>query len=388
MVYWVLHKKLSRSDWSNTLEGEPGYFYERFKNFAFIDITDFSFMAKLENALNPIDYEKYDISAIDTTKYIFVKNKSDFRKLHIASRNTDIFVFQSYQDIRVIEFSAFLHAMGFTTAIFNHWQMPTVQDLRLKRNGKWFFNILKIKKKILFLRFLTKIHRKLCRPKAYFTYALAGGNNFIKETQKNCLLETIVPVHSISYDEFLVIKNSHVPSLIGEPYFVFIDQALTIHPDTRFKADDTELYKKEILKTFDYIQKKYKTQIVIAEHPRIKYPDGFWGNYRCFQGHTPTLLKYCQGILGHYSSVINLAYLLNISTKIFLTSSSPYFYLDDTIRKVFAFFSGSLIDMATGTEITHTDDNVSLKDDFSLCPDEAKRNRAIFYDFLSRYNHD
>ena len=124
MVYWVLHKKLSRSDWSNTLEGEPGYFYERFKNFAFIDITDFSFMAKLENALNPIDYEKYDISAIDTTKYIFVKNKSDFRKLHIASRNTDIFVFQSYQDIRVIEFSAFLHAMGFTTAIFNHWQMP------------------------------------------------------------------------------------------------------------------------------------------------------------------------------------------------------------------------------------------------------------------------
>ena len=78
MIYWILHKKISVSDWTNKLEGEPGFFFKLFDNLSFIDISSFSLMGKIENTLNPdVRNTLFDITKIDSSRYFVISNKHE-----------------------------------------------------------------------------------------------------------------------------------------------------------------------------------------------------------------------------------------------------------------------------------------------------------------------
>lgn len=388
MIYWILHKKISVSDWTNKLEGEPGFFFKLFDNLSFIDISSFSLMGKIENTLNPdVRNTLFDITKIDSSRYFVISNKHEFKKYIDFFSEEDIFVFQAYKNVRINNFCKLLNKYGLKTALLNHWQTPSTQKVVPKRTFSWLKKTLRVKKRLLFLRFLTKIHDKFVHFHLVFDYSLSGGKDFINEASRFVTIKNVIPVHSISYDEFLSIKQNSEERLFNEKYFVFIDQALTIHPEfTRFTDKDTVLYRKEILSILNKIEAQYNTQIIIAEHPRMRYADDFWDGRLHFQGKTANLLKYCEGAITHFSGAINVAYLFGIKQKIFLTSSSPYFYVDKNVEKSFMYFGGILTDMKTEKSIFEKSSSVSIENSFSLIPNSEKSNRELFTEFLSKFN--
>lgn len=387
MIYWVLHKKMSVSDWTNPLEGEAGFFYEKIQNLIFVDISGYGIFAKIESVLVKDKNVKYDISGIPKNRYFEIKSVGDTNILLSTCTSKDIFLFQAYGNPRISLFVSKLNKKKIKTVLLNHWQTPSTEKIKHKKNRNWIISTLHISKKLLLMRCISKIYAHIVHTPIYFDYVLAGGNQFLKKTKKRCSIGTVVPVHSISYDEYLSVIVQNPQRLIQQPYFVFIDQALTIHPEfKRFTPQDTLTYQKEILKTFKDIEKQYNIKIVVAEHPRCRYNEDFWNSYERRQKCTASLVCHAEGVIGHFSGSLNLARLFDKKNIIFLTSSSRYFEFRENVKQAFNIFGGELIDMATGQKEICKGSNTDLTEIYTLLPSDKRRNRELFTDFLQKFD--
>lgn len=386
MIYWVLHKKLSISDWINPLEGSPGYFYREFPSLTFLDITDFGIYGQIDSFLVTDKNPKYDISVIPCDRYIMIKTKHDLARLLKNSNSPDIFIFQTYKEPRVTCLAAALNAAGRQTVLLNHWQSPSSTKPIQKKDRTWIAAKIKTNKKLLLMRIVYRVYMKCYKQKPHFDFILSGGNQFLKNAKRFCTFDTIIPVHSISYDEYLSVIENIPERIIPYHYFVFIDQGITIHPEFKtFTEQDTKKYQREMLSAFEHIEKKYNTKIVIGEHPRIKYPDGFYGNRECRQNATASLCYYADGIIGHFSGALNLARLFNKTPRIFLTSSESYFIFKKNVEQAYRYFGGTLYDMTNMNTNVCDGSSMNLKDSYTLLPENKERNKDLFTAFLRQF---
>ncbi|MCI5830169.1 MAG: hypothetical protein SPJ89_10215 [Treponema sp.] len=391
MIYWILHKKLTKKDFENSLEGKPSYFYGRFGNFCFVDISNFSLFGKIENRLLRISKTNFQEFGIDSNKYIFIDSKKDFyKKIILKSTNTknDIFVFQSYNNIRIKQFYKLLTKENKQTLLLNHWQLPIAEKYHNKKNLSFLKKLFTFDKKILFLRFLYRFYHFDSKKFSFnFDYSFSSGNKMIEDLKKaNVFIKKVIPVHSISFDEFLS-SNVNNTELVKEPYFVFINQALTIHPDNRGLSQFTEQYKNEIISTLNFISKQNSNiKIAIAEHPRCHFEKGFWNSFNCYQGKTAELIKNAKAVIGHFSTALNLS--LFYKKKLFLlTSTSKYFPFDKNVTNAFNLLGGTLIDMHSCKNLKEKENSeIELTDYFTLLPESKENNLALFSNFLSLYD--
>lgn len=390
MIYWILHKKLTNADWKNAIEGNPCYFYEHISQLCFIDVSGYSAFAKIENYMLNIN-DKTDIESfgIDEKRFIRISNNKELRKLLLDSSPNDLFVFQSLADIRTKLLLAELNKHGKKTVLLNHWKTPIATAVPMKRNLSFVRSIFKKNPKLIFLRLLFRFYKLRDKKRLCLTYILSGGNKLTESIKKDFIIEHIVPVHSISYDEYLQVdKNIAESPIKKEPYFVFVDQALTIHPDNKdFSEKDTDNYRNELIKTLKYISEKNNgIKIVIAEHPRIRYEDNFWHGYERFSGISAQLIKYSNGVIGHFSTILALAQIYN--KKIFLLkSSSFYFPFNSRVDNASKMLGSKLFDMKTleSFPLFHEDEKVNLTEYFSLCPNCEKSNNDLFMDFFKQF---
>lgn len=378
MIYWVLHKKLTQGDWNNWIEGCPAFFFEHIKNFIFLDISSFSWFAKIENIIlgkteaDTFDYKKLE----DSVK--FIKSKKDFLKLDIDTEK-DIFIFQSYNNPRISLFNQLLKKYNCRCLLLNHWQLPMIGKIPPKKNRNWLYNkFIKLDKKILFLRVVYRIFYFISSSDVYFDFILSCGTKVLSSLPKNCTYNAVIPCHSVPYNEFLM-QSKEKQFSHSEPYFVFIDQAMTIHPDNKGFSCFTEAYRKELMKSLDYIsQNNGNIRIIVAEHPRVRYPASFWGRYEHLSGKTASLIMGSDGVIGHFSTSAALAFLAKKRT-ILLESSSSYFPFNSSIDLLFDTIGGAVLDMNTLSLIKEKNaSEINLKDTFSLIPDDKRTNDEIF----------
>lgn len=386
MIYWVLHKKLTDSDWKNWLEGNPCYFSEKIKNFTFIDISSCSWFAKIENiVLKKELHSSFDFSII-SKPIIYISNKKDFNCLKVSQN--DLFIFQSYNNPRIFAFNKILNYHKCKTLLLNHWQLPIIKKNPQQRNCNWIINkIVKLDKKILLMRFFYKIYMKTTNIRSHYDYIFSCGTKVLKNIPEYISYDKILPCHSVPYDEFLEQKKGVAKDNIMGKYFVFVDQALTIHPDNKGLEKFTEKYHKEILLALDNISKKNgNIRIVIAQHPRIQFENGFWNNYETFSGKTAELILNSCGVIGHFSTSLILAFLAK-KEIFFLKSSSSYFSFNKSVEYLQDAIGGKLYDMNKNKLILEKNSSkINPEDYFSLCNTSDKKNQEIFLDFFSKFD--
>ncbi len=389
MIYWILHKKLTISDWKNEIEGNPCYFYEKIPNLCFIDISTYTLFAKIENFLLGVNKEN-DISefGISTERYIKISNFKVLKKFLKSTNENDLFIFQSLADIRTKSLVKILNECYRKTALLNHWKPPIANPIPMKRDFSFIKSVFKKNPKLLFLRLLFRIYKFAEKKNLRINYLLSGGNKLTEQIKKDFLVENVVPVHSISYDEYLKVNKTVQESLIKEKYFVFVDQAITIHPDNKgFSEEDSLLYQKEILNSLELISNQNENiNIIIAEHPRIQYEKDFWKNYARFAGKTAALIKYSAGVIGHFSTALLLAQIYQ--KKIYLLkSSSLYFPFNARVENAGKILDSIIIDMKSNQIVSEVGGKESclVTDYFTLLPESEKQNTILFMEFFRQY---
>ncbi|GAL37536.1 hypothetical protein JCM19240_683 [Vibrio maritimus] len=106
-----------------------------------------------------------------------------------------------------------------------------------------------------------------------------------------------------------VCRESKLRRVVDGSYWVFIDQALPFHRDSKrvginyeHFADD---YYHSLVSYFNYIEESTNKKVVVALHPRTEetYAEYFTG-YDTFKGLTEELIEYSEGIISHFSTCI------------------------------------------------------------------------------------
>lgn len=386
MIYWILHKELSNSDWNNWLEGNPHYFSESISNFSFLDISSFSWFGKVENFILKKNLNS-DLSCFNFSKpFITIKSAKDFMKLKIQKE--DLFVFQSYNNPRIFEFNKLLKSLNCKTLLFYYWQLPFIEKIHPAKNKAWFVNkLIKLDKKILLIRLIYWIYIKTSSQNSFYNYIFSCGKKNIKNLPSFISYKTILPCHSLPYDELIRSKKDTKSLTIADKYFVFIDQALTIHPDNKGLSAFTKIYQEEILAALKYLSAKNNDiKIIIAQHPRVQYELGFWKNYECYSGKTIELIMNATGVIGHFSTALATAFLAKKQIYL-LKSTSKYFSFNESVDKLHEAIGGKMYDIKNLELLSETErSKISIDDYFSLLPNSQKDNSQIFMDFFEKFD--
>lgn len=384
MIYWVLHKRLTKSSLNNPVEGWPYFFYQNFENFTFIDISDYTFYSWLENINQKTKY----LDFVDTSKfglqYKKVNSKKQLKTILNSSTENDIFVFQSISNIRVKLVLKEMNKRKIKSLALNHWQLSTAKHITKKH--LFLQKPLIIFQKILFRLYSTSIPKKL-----YFDFVFSSCKKNYRNIEKKYQIRQHIPCHSVPYDEFITLQknnNFNDAPLVKEKYYVFIDQALTIHPDGArlFSREGKLYYEEKIPTTLQQLSEKLQAKIVIAEHPRCQYKSGHWKNFDTFKGKTDVLIKYSAGVIGHYSTSIYLAYFY-AKKIIFLVDSNPLFPYSDYVRETFEITGGKIWDMSSNSIIqTFEKKKSDIEEYFSLVPNDTKTDKEILLQFLAPFS--
>lgn len=163
--------------------------------------------------------------------------------------------------------------------------------------------------RVLRNRFCTLLKKtKLFAPLKYQlnTCGLAEVDYKIDEKTK------IIPFNSTDY----VTAQKMEDFKIEEPYLVFIDQYLPLHPDNQvlgFKAIDVDKYYASINYVFSLLEERMKCRVVIAAHPiaqEYKKHNPFDGREIYFY-KTNSLVKKSMGVICHHSTAISFIALFN-----------------------------------------------------------------------------
>ena len=83
-----------------------------------------------------------------------------------------------------------------------------------------------------------------------------------------------IAYNSTDYEDSLHLSDYHVE----EPYIVFLDQYLPLHPDNKLAGEqgaDVKLYFEQMNHLFDVLEQNHQCRVVIAAHPAAKgYNEG------------------------------------------------------------------------------------------------------------------
>lgn len=118
-----------------------------------------------------------------------------------------------------------------------------------------------------------------CLPKALFLSAKAD----LRSVPKVFCNVPVFYTHSYDYEEYL--KSGIENRIIEEKYILFVDTAVTNHPEYIYRGDHVfetqeviEEYYKNMCHFFDVVEEKYKLKVVVAAHPRSHFKgDEFQG---------------------------------------------------------------------------------------------------------------
>mgnify|MGYP006988854854 FL=1 len=373
MIYWVLHKPFCQADLNSQIEGYPGYMFEHLKNIVFLDITGFSLCERLEFGKKNRTYQNLvDLNQFGN-RYIRIADVFSLKRFLATVSLSDSFIVQDIGRINIQLFITALNKKKIKPLLLNHWRIPdgiTFSSAKKeKKNLSYFLSL----RKTLIKKIVYKwTERNIVFPLQLGT-VFSCGNRFNDTLSAVAQYDAVVKCHSVSYDEFLTAKKQVSVISPGKPFIVFVDQALTIHPDNanHFSKEFSDSYHKEILKALRYLREREQLEIIIAQHPRIQYAEGYWEEFETRSGQTQPLIRQAKKIVGHFSTAL-LNAMYEQKEIILLTSSSPHFPFTKKIHSFFECLGNELIDMTTlqSRKLPQNREN-AMTDFFSLIPEET-----------------
>lgn len=387
MIYWFLHKPLTQSDLNSQIEGYPLYMYEHFSNIIFVDITNYSLCERLEFGKKNKAYQNIYDTNLFKNRYIRIKNCFALRKFLKTVGESDSFIFQDIGRINVKLVIKEFNKIGIAPILLHYWKIPEFEtsSIKQKKNLSYFFSL----RKVILKKIVYKLTMRKLKGMFHFSSVFSCGNRYNEKLSKIAVWDNLIPCHSLPYDEFLSCKNNNNTPLKKEPYIVFVDQALTIHPDNanHFSEDFSESYHANILKAFRFLKEKYGMNIIVAQHPRIQFPSGYWEEFETRSGETSSLIFNSTMVIGHFSTALFNGYFLK-KPLILISSSNKSFPFAPRVEFFFNLIGNRLLDMSTlKLKEKESSCEIDIKYYFSLIPDKPfLQNKTILRDFIAKKN--
>jgi hypothetical protein len=155
------------------------------------------------------------------------------------------------------------------------------------------------------------------------------GVGYYVEEEKSC----IVDINSFDFDSNnATLGNSRI---VKNNYCVFLDEYLPYHPDfdiLNIRNIDPDIYFRKINYFFEFIEKKYNIEVVIAAHPKALNYNKInpFNSRKLIFGETSNLVRYSEFVMAHCSSSLSYA-VLNSKQIFHLTVAEsitlvPFFY--------------------------------------------------------------
>ena len=167
-----------------------------------------------------------------------------------------------------------------------------------------FFFINKLRKIIFIIKKL--FSKRISLKPGYLAFCGEEVINFFSDAfnEKTKIIKTC------SYD--FVLSKLVKERILDYKYIVFLDEYLINHSDLKIlnrKIEKEKIYYEELNKFFNFIEKNFKTKVVIASHPRadLEFNKTKFPKHKVFIGNTPQLMKYSEGCITHASTSINFA---------------------------------------------------------------------------------
>jgi hypothetical protein len=385
-IYWILHKPLSAVDWQSDIEGNPGYFYEKLDTLQFVDIADFELRKWFENRLiEKKTVALYNLDLIDKKRYLKINTYADLYSWLNKTNSHDIFVFQQYvsksHPINIVLHQ--LNKKNRKSVLLGYWKMP-ILDVKTFQDKKRLKRLFLNGKELLFT-LIRKTIDLFYKKSNYFDYLISSGIAITDMISKEVKIKKVIPAHSVSYDNWFYFSKLDNSFMIDTKYLVYIDQGLFLQQNRFVTKNDSEAFQKEIVNTMDFWENKLDMPIIIANHPRVQYPDGFWGTRRSYTGKSFALIKGAERVIGHFSTTILWSW-LEKKDLILLTSPSEYFIWHNEVLALQNLLGGDLFDMKSCSFILHEGrKDFPLTEFMTLLPEAKEKNKEIIYHFLFSY---
>jgi len=193
--------------------------------------------------------------------------------------------------------------------------LPQIYTLQKRFNWKWIRSIFLSPIELL-NRQIDKFKKYLSHSKIRPTFILVGAKDSRIKCEKSYPGGLVIQSHDFDYDRFLDNESTGAKdTFIQDDYAVFLDEALTCHPDYLYsgidKDVDEDIYFHEINCFFNKFEQIFDIPVIIASHPRIDYKrlNNPFGRRRCIKNKTMELVKNSNIVLLHASRSINYAVL-------------------------------------------------------------------------------
>ena len=188
---------------------------------------------------NLFDFRKYMSLFNKKSTYIFLENSAH----HISSLLIN-FILRDYKICRFILYKSFVN------------YSPEISKTSLLKKVSTYSN---------FRNTIKLLIRKLDFKKFHIVF---GAGKF----KSDLSTDKYIPLNSTVYE-----KN--IKPFLNKRYCVFIDQGYPSHPDlikNGYVNEDEIKFIEMYNRFFDYIEKTYNIEVIIAKHPKSRIPDSFF----------------------------------------------------------------------------------------------------------------
>lgn len=292
-----------------------------------------------------IGFEYWDISQLLFKRKYDVTDNSDFkeylcssfehidslkRRLQDLDLSETVFIPQITYDWKSYKFFKTISQANCHCFFFARGALPAYKAKRSAPNIVGLFNY-KLPAKIC-LKLIQKIknsyllaQREKGVVKSFDVLFTAGkngtdvigvGNHIDNQNSK------IVPINYFDFDTFL--SDSKDEIFPRSKYCVFLDEYFIGHPD--FKAlglplVDANAYFGTLNDFFDFIEKEFGVEVIIATHPKSGYKENPFNGRKTVKFTTAQLVKHSEFVICHMSTAISFA-ILNEKPLLFVSCSA------------------------------------------------------------------
>lgn len=241
----------------------------------------------------------------------YIKKIVSFKALrhHLSSENLDdtLFIPIIIYEYRVLKLFRLLTRYKCRLGFFARYGIANTSGESITQRI-----VAAMKNPLLIIKYSKGLISRLAKKTGFvkeYDVVFAAGNSVIEHYAKKPQTE-IVPVNYIDYDDYLLARNRD-EKIIQEPYCVFLDQFLGLHPDDQIVGEkaipDIAAYYDALNSLFDFLEQTYSVRVAIAAHPKAHYENNPFSHRSIYYHKTAILTRYAQCAIAHGSTSIIFA---------------------------------------------------------------------------------
>jgi len=248
--------------------------------------------------------ETNDCEILEQPYYFSFNTIADFKMTLLSHKEDSCIILPS---------NTLTYTLGNILKFLKFHNFCTLQ-LRLGNNPTKEFGLLETIKLKLQKITVRKIVYKLKILSIRWMYGDFNPSFILSSSPESSETSKIIFANSMDYDNYLANKDKLTKAY--DNYVVFLDEDWPFHPDNEEQLGAclhsiAPSYYAKLNNFFKFIEKKYKTKVIVAVHPRAKLERTreYLKDFILVQGSTHALIKYSKFVLAHQSTSVSFTIL-------------------------------------------------------------------------------